>query len=665
MSNWGHFALWLAWACCVLQVVASVTALRTPLHLNKGSTQLAQRALSVHTALIILACCGLVHAFIKNDFSLLTVAHHSHVDLPLYYKVTALWAGHEGSILLWLSVASVYALFCSHSIRNHTEHTSTPFYIWVVLLFGLIQFSFLCFCLFTSNPFTPSPTQDGLPYTLFGASLNPILQDPLMAIHPPILYSGYVGCVAPCVLVLAYLMTLKTRNASHTAKPYVFTQVKRWTLIAWSFLTLGIGLGSFWAYYELGWGGFWFWDPVENASLMPWLLMVASIHALNASIKHQRFYTWSAGLAIACFCMTLIGTFTVRSGLLSSVHSFSNDPSRGVVLLSIIALFCTVSVAVFLYNLDALTPSKKTPSHPKRAHVLFFNTLIFISACFTVAVGTLTPIFYDVFLNQTVTIGAPYFNAFAPYFLLAILFGMVLSAVQRHHAKHTTPLNYVHTILLFFISLVCVCAFTKWQYDQNSLWANALTSLLLCAFIMHTLPALFVRGKASHPNLIAIFKKAPMHLAHAGFMVMCVGIIISTAYGERSHQKMTQNTPFDVSGQTFVWRDTQHLQDSAKQPRHQLQIDWVQANKPNITLTPEKRFFPTHNTVTSEVALHSQWGKDIYIVLGERIAPNTWIVNVQYKPMIRYLWVGVLMMALAGLLAVVTGRATPSTKQAK
>lgn len=669
MSDWGHFALWLALACSGIQIIASVIALYVNAPLQHSSVHLAKRALSLHTVLIIIACTGIVYAFIRNDFSLLTVANHSHVDLPLFYKVTALWAGHEGSILLWLLVSSVYAFFCAHRVKASIENTSTHFYLWVMVLFGLIHFSFLIFCLFTSNPFTPALPQGTLPYTLFGSGLNPILQDPLMAIHPPILYAGYVGTVAPCVLVLAYLISTHPKNSftqTITFKHQVFVLIKNWMLIAWSFLTLGIGLGSFWAYYELGWGGFWFWDPVENASLMPWLLMVSAIHALNASIKYNRFYRWSAGLAIACFCLTLIGTFTVRSGLLSSVHAFSNDPSRGLVLLAIIAVFCTLSVFIFLYRFEQLdkqvSNGKKTSHGFNPANVLLLNTLIFIVACFTVAVGTLTPIFYDVFFGQTITVGAPYFNAFLPYFLLACLLIMMLTAIQTTSPKGKISIHWPKTIALACLCTVLVFIFSKMQYTRISLWANGLTSVLLCAFFMHTWPHVFTRNnkpKTKHHG----YKKLAMNLAHAGFMVMCVGIILSTAYGIRTHQQITKNTPFNVAGQVLVWTDTHNLQADSQQPRYQLDIDLIQGDKPPITLRPEKRIYPERNTVTSETAIYSQWQKDIYIVLGENIDENTWIVNVQYKPMIRYLWMGVLMMALAGLIASVQIRFNPKKGQ--
>lgn len=671
MSDWGHLALWLALTCSGIQIIASVIALRANHSAQHSSVRLAKRALSVHTALIIIACIGIVRAFIKNDFSLLTVANHSHVDLPLFYKMTALWAGHEGSILLWLLVSSIYALFCTNQVQASIKKTSNTFYLWVIFLFGLIQVSFLIFCLFTSNPFAPSQPQGSLPYTLFGSSLNPILQDPLMAIHPPILYLGYVGAVAPCILILAYLITASPKK-SHTQtgafKHHVFVLIKNWMLIAWSFLTLGIGLGSFWAYYELGWGGFWFWDPVENASLMPWLLMVGAIHILNASIKYHRFYRWSAGLAIACFCSTLIGTFTVRSGLLSSVHSFSNDPSRGAVLLVIIAVFCTLSVLAFLYRFEQLDSCSKKPlSGFNQANALLLNALIFIAACFTVAVGTLTPIFYGVAFDQAITVGAPYFNTFLPYFMIAILFVMVLTSIKTTSFITNTTNDKKTTRWPAVIVLVCLCTvivflFTSAQYKSMSLWANGLTAILISAFFIHTWPNIFTRNRPNshHKNLHNIYKKLPMHAAHAGFMVMCIGIILSSAYGVQSHQQITKNKPFNVAGQTFIWKGTHNLQSDIKQPRYQLHIDLIQSDKTPVTLSPEKRIYPERNTVTSEAAIHSQWSKDVYIVLGQNINEKTWIVNVQYKPMIRYLWMGVIMMALAGLIGATKNQFKPS-----
>lgn len=649
MIDWAHFSLWLALACAVIQAGAAVMGLQRS---RTVYDSLAQRALSVHTLLMMLACAGLVNAFLKDDFSLLTVANHSHVDLPVFYKCTALWAGHEGSIVLWLLVTSLYAWLTVHSVKkniNQTKHSVRRFTRWVVLLFALLQTGFLLFCLFTSNPFTPAPMQGGLPYTLFGASLNPILQDPLMAIHPPILYAGYVGFVAPCVLIMAYLASTK-RDSNKTLQINVFLLLKRWMLIAWSFLTLGIGLGSFWAYYELGWGGFWFWDPVENASLMPWLLAVAGIHSLNASIKYGRLKKLSALLAVSAFCCTLVGTFIVRSGLLSSVHTFSNDPSRGVVLLVLVGVFCLFVFALLFYTLERLVDAPFNEKHGlKASSILLLNAVLFISACFTVMLGTLAPIVYQLFFNQIITVGAPYFNAFLPYFVVMCLVMMVVASLL---SRHTARLSKVRMVLLSACVMSLVCFATHTAFGDIHWVANSILTLIVVSLVMHVWPHVFTSESA--PCSKAPFKIS-MHLAHTGFMVMCVGVLISTSYGVSSFQKITRGVPFNVAGYEFIWHSTNDVRQHPTHPHYTLNLHLTDGHK-RIELNPQKRIYPTRETTTSETAIHSEWGKDIYAVMGDSSDGETWVVNIQYKPMIRWLWVGVLMMCCAGFIAVfITG----------
>lgn len=567
---------------------------------------------------ICIAYALLTVAFAINDFSIAYVAANSHPLLPLMYRLTALWGAHEGSILLWIFILNAWTIAFISAYQRNTKEKKL-FFLTIAIL-GLISFCFLCFLLLTSNPFL----ETSIP--LSGRDLNPLLQDPGFVIHPPMLYIGYVGFSVTFAITQAALINNQLNQTWANI-------TRRFAIIAWCFLTLGITLGSWWAYRVLGWGGFWFWDPVENASLLPWLSGTAFIHVLVLAEKRNIAKAWAVLLAIFSFALSLLGTFLVRSGVLISAHTFANDPARGIFLLLLLGVVTTAALAVYVVRIPKLVSLPSSFALISRETGLLLNSVLLFVAMLTILLGTLYPLILDSLHLGTISVGAPYFN-------------MVL-----------TPLVFI-TMAIMGLGPLC-----HWQAEKlNSLWRLALKNIIfsmLAAFVL----LYSVTGKIDKMGFLSLSLSAwiilsilgsirlhlGMSLAHAGFAILIIGIMLSSLLNEEKEVRMHPGNAVNLGPYQFFFLDTESVQGSNY--RGIRGIFEVIKNKHHVTyLFPEKRIYPVREMVMTKVDIHPGIFRDLYIALGEPLEKNDWSLRLYYKPFIRWIWVGGIIMMLGGLL---------------
>ena len=560
---------------------------------------------------LLLAYILLTIAFLNSDFSLTYVAENSHVSLPFMYRLTAVWGAHEGSILLWILLLNVWTLFFAIFQKKNPQ---LPL---VLAILGLISFSFLCFLLLTSNPFTAATE------ALSGHDLNPLLQDPGFVIHPPMLYIGYVGFSAAFAITLAALISKRLDTTWATV-------TRQFATVAWCFLTLGILLGSWWAYRVLGWGGFWFWDPVENASLLPWLAGTALIHTLALTEKRGTAKAWSALLALICFALSLLGTFLVRSGLLISAHTFANDPARGVFLLLLLAVLITAALIVYVIRIPQLV-SPRAPTVPREI-ALLINSMLLIIGMLTILLGTLYPLILDALHLGTTSVGAPYFNL--------VMAPLVL-------------------IMMAFMGFAPVCS---WQPQLlKRIWQLTWKKIVFCAMIIvialfQHLPIMAVISLSLSVWIIAsvmsTFRLAPaMAFAHAGFAIFVIGIMLSSLLSIEREVRLKPGDTANLGPYQFLFLDTQGTSGSNfRGIRAGFEVTKKQRHI--INLYPEKRIYTVRNMPMTKVDIHPSIFRDLYIALGEPLDQNAWSVRLYYKPFIRWIWAGGLLMIIGGLFSI-------------
>src|SRR6056300_949194 len=561
---------------------------------------------------------------INDNFSVLYIAQHSNTNLPVFYKISSIWSAHEGSMFLWIIFLSLWG-----AIYNFSVHNNEPLKARTVGVISITNVGFLLFLLLTSNPFEtilPLPPENG-------ADINPVLQDPLLAIHPPTLYLGYVGFVIAFGQALAFL--IEGDSSINWEK-----QVRFWSVVSWSFLTLGIALGSWWAYYELGWGGYWFWDPVENVALMPWLAATAFVHSLSASSKSSILRIWTLLLSILVFSLSLFGAFIVRSGIIDSVHSFANDPERGLYLLAFIGLLVMVSLLLFSFRFNLLLSNKKIASLSKESFIslnnIFFGTLIF-----STMLGVLYPLIYEFIYNQKISVGAPFYNAiFVPITLIACIFLYFSIDSKWQQSLNIKTLFQPLPISLTFSATIVILAF--FQFSITNLWT--LASLLIGSIIiiryMIVIYFYFVHRKFT--NIFSV-------IAHCGLGLL----IISIALNDNLSSERAINIKIN---ETEIYKDHQiTLKNLRMVPGpnfDSVKADFLIEN-PNgktFTLTPEKRKYFARGQVTTETAIHASFLKDIYLTIGDQLDDGSWIVNIQFNIFIRWIWFSAIMMVVAGLL---------------
>ena len=633
IAELGNYCLMLAFGFALVQSVMSLAGASYQfgnwIGLGKGA------ALG-HFLFVLLSFLALTFCFVENDFSVLYVASNSNTALPLGYRISAVWGAHEGSLLLWVLILATWTTLFAFLSKDLPVLFSSR----SLGVMGIISLGFLLFTLTTSNPFLRQ-----FPPPLDGADLNPLLQDPGLIIHPPVLYVGYVGfSIAFSLAVASLLGPAQNDSWARWARP--------WTLAAWSFLTLGIALGSWWAYYELGWGGWWFWDPVENASLMPWLIGTALIHSLTATDKVKSFPNWSLLLAITAFGLSLLGTFLVRSGILTSVHAFASDPSRGIFILIFIAV--VVGGALTLYAWRGRHFSDENGFEPlSRETLLLTNSVLFVVATATVLLGTLYPLIIDAMGLGKLSVGPPYFNSvvlpiMAPLLLL-IGFGQTVSWKRDRLVHLLKRLSYPLLVTLIFTAAAA-------SMLRDNVTLLAVGGLLLSFWVIVTTAYATLlryrnRNAVTDPRTIT-FPTAFLGqcLGHIGFAILVIGITMVSLYEESIHTKMAVGDKIFVSDLSFSFVSVKNT--SGPNYVGTSGSFLVEKNNHLVTeITAEKRFYKVRGMTMTEAGIAASLFRDLYISLGEQLADDTWSVRINTKPFVRFLWLGALIMAFGGIVA--------------
>ena len=630
----GHYALILA--LCVslaLTVLPLLGAQR-----NNVLLMHTGRSLSVgFFALTFVAFACLVYAFIQDDFSVAYVASNSNSLLPVYYKVSAVWGGHEGSLLLWVLMLAGWTL----AIAVFSRALPLDMQARVLSVMGFIAVGFLLFMIFTSNPFNrilPLAPQDG-------SDLNPLLQDFGLIIHPPVLYMGYVGFSVAFAFAIAALIAGRLDSAwARWSRP--------WANMAWGFLSVGIALGSWWAYYELGWGGWWFWDPVENASFLPWLVGTALIHSLAVTEKRGMFKSWTILLAIFTFSLSLLGTFLVRSGVLTSVHAFANDPERGVFILGFLLL--VVGGSLTLYALRApVVKSMPSFNWLSRETLLLSNNILLVVVMITVLLGTLYPLIADALGWGKISVGPPYFNFFFLPLMGVICLIMAigpLSNWKRTSARQLANVLWRPWVLSLVIGLV-VPYFYAEEYSKL-----AALSIFIGSWIFTALIADIWHKLRNSQSVIGGLGKLSlsyygMVFAHAGIAVTMLGVCLTSIYSEQRDLRMEINVPLQIEDYTFVLTDVRQIR-GPNYIAEEAVITVSQDGKALPDMLPQKRRYLATGSVMTEVALNVGFFRDLYVAKGEALDNNAWAMRVHFKPFVRWIWLGALMMAFGATLTV-------------
>lgn len=623
----GHFALILAACVALLQGVMPLTGTAT----NNLRWQLLARPAAITQFLLLALAYGvLTHGALSDDFSIKYIAGHSNSLLPIQYKVASVWGGHEGSLLLWVLMLSGWTV----AVALFSRSLPLAMVARVIGVLGLISAGFLAFVLLTSSPF-----ERLFPAPLDGKDLNPLLQDPGLVIHPPMLYMGYVGFSVAFAFAVAALISGRMDAAwARWSRP--------WTVVAWMFMTAGIALGSWWAYYELGWGGWWFWDPVENASLMPWLFGTALIHALMVTDKRGGFKAWAVLLAIGAFSLSLLGTFLVRSGVLTSVHAFANDPERGVFILILLALVVGISLTLFAWRAPKATLGGKI-GLVSRESMLLANSVLLVVATAAVLLGTIYPLIVDALNLGKLSVGAPYFNAVFVPLMVPVIFLMVPGGIAHWRETRWQSLSRSMRIPAVAAVLVglAVCFFTT-----RGTWLSGVGTALATWVIVGLLVQIVDRLRK--PGRIAPSFWG-MHLAHSGIAAIVLGVTLVSGYEEERDVRMGIGDSVSISNYTFELKDVV-LADGPNYKALRANVAVSKDGVPFEVLRPEKRKYFSSNMPMTEAAIDYGWFRDLYVALGEPIAgeERQWSLRVYYKPFVSWLWGGAALMVLGGLLSV-------------
>jgi len=630
----GQFALILALLLALVQATLPLIGAA------RGIPQLvsvARPAAQAQFLFVATAFCCLAYSFITNDFSVLNVATNSNSQLPLHYRLAATWGSHEGSLLLWTFMLTIWMV----AVTLFSKHLPDEIVARVLSVMAVISTGFLLFMLLTSNPFDrlfPVPPD--------GRDLNPLLQDPAMVAHPPMLYMGYVGFSVAFAFAISALIGGKLDATwARWSRP--------WTTVAWMFLTCGIALGSFWAYYELGWGGWWFWDPVENASFMPWLVGTALIHSLAVTEKRGGFKSWTVLLAITAFSLSLLGTFLVRSGVLTSVHAFATDPKRGIFILGFLTLVIGGSLTLYAWRAKQVGLGSKFDLL-SRESLLLTNNVLLIVAAGSVLLGTLYPLFVDALNLGKLSVGPPYFNTvFVPLmapaaFLIGV--GPIARWKQAKIPELAVRLRWAFA-LSFLMALLLPFVIGGWK------WRVSLGLLLVFWIAVTVAQNFWSRLRPSDGS--SFFTKLRttsrsyygMQLAHLGVAVFIAGVTVVTNYQTEKDVKMNIGDTVNVGGYDFQLRNLAQLPG----PNYQAvraDIEVTENGAPVAMMHPEKRAFTTAQSVTSETAIDRSIFRDLYLALGDQVDNRAWTVRVYHKPLVNWIWGGALLMAIGGAFAV-------------
>ena len=623
-------ALTLALAQCVLPIAGAARG-------NSAWMAVARPAAQGQFVFVAIAFGCLAWSFASNDFSVLNVATNSNSQLPLHYRLAATWGSHEGSLLLWVLVLTIWSV----AVTVFSRHLPEDVVARVLGVMGFVSVGFLTFMLFTSNPFDRL-----LPPAPDGRDLNPLLQDPGMVFHPPLLYMGYVGfSVAFSFAIAALLGGRLDATWARWSRP--------WTTIAWVFLTLGIALGSFWAYYELGWGGWWFWDPVENASFMPWLVGTALIHSLAVTEKRGGFKAWTVLLAILAFALSLLGTFLVRSGVLTSVHAFATDPQRGVFILAFLAIVVGGALALFAWRAQRVG-SGGGFELVSRESLLLTNNVLLLAAAGSVMLGTLYPLALDALGMGKLSVGPPYFETVFVPLMAPALFLMGVGPLARWKKAELPEL----VMRLRWALGVSVVAALIVPFAMGRFSALAGFGIWLAVWIIASAAATLVdrvKRASGAEGVINRLRQTPrayygMLLAHVGIAVFVIGVSLVKSYEAEKDVRMAPGDTVELGGHVF------HLErvGDAKGPNYlaaRATVTVTRDGRSVATLYPERRVYRVQESPMTEAAILYGIFRHLYVALSEPVGADAWIVRVHYKPFVSWIWGGCILMALGGLLA--------------
>ena len=601
--------------------------------IHPNQLTLSMRLFNQSCWLVFLSFGMYVYLAISDDFSIAYIASHSNSQLPIFYKVTSIWSAHEGSMFLWIVIIKDWSILFVNSLdKNH------PLKKLTMLMLSLIILGFLLFLLLTSNPF-----ERILPFgVLEGADINPVLQDPALAIHPPMLYLGYVGFVISFSFITAYLL-----NGNFELQWE--QDIKSWSFVAWIFLTIGIALGSWWAYYELGWGGYWFWDPVENVALMPWLAATAFMHSLFASSKSNVLKTWTMFLGILIFALSLFGAFIVRSGIIDSVHSFANDPERGLYLLGFSGSITLLALTIFAYRLPALNSSKLVVTGSKESF-LSMNNILMITSIFSIFLGVTYPLIIESITGEKVSIGPPYYNTiFAPLILIAAVFIMIsVDALwQRSMPLRALFVTMSAPTMLSLLSLYLIWHATN-IFSILAYIGIFSGLLILFSYLLRTIGNVFNKKFINKGSAIA-------HIG-LGLLFFAVSMNSILSYEKNLNLAPGQSISVNESVREFSFKDIQVFQAS----NHDVisaQVSLLQDGR-EIFLNPQKRKYATRGQITSESAIHASVLKDTYLTIGDQLENGSWTFSLKINYFIKWIWFSAALMVLGMLLTIFKKKAS-------
>jgi len=631
----GHFLLWLALGVALVQgVVPLVGAAR-------GRTdwmQVARPAALWLFAFVALSYLCLTAAFVGNDFSVLYVASHSNSALPLPFRIAGVWGGHEGSMLLWLLMLAAWTF----AVSRFSRRLPLPVLARILSVMAWLAVGFLLFTLVTSNPF-----ERLVPAAADGRDLNPLLQDPGMIFHPPMLYMGYVGFSVAFAFAVAALIGGNLDGAwARWTRP--------WTTAAWIFLTIGIALGSWWAYYELGWGGWWFWDPVENASFMPWLVGTALIHSLAVTEKRGAFKSWTVLLAILTFSLSLLGTFLVRSGVLSSVHAFATDPSRGLFILAFLAIVVGISLALYAWRAPTVGLGSRF-SLVSRETLLLVNNVLLVVACGAIFLGTLYPLALDALGLGKISVGPPYFDTVFVPLMAPLVVLMGIGPLARW--KQAQAPDLARRLRWAAVATIVATLATGWLAGHFS--ALASVGLVLAFWIVaSTATDLWERVRPAGGVRTSVWRRlrlipratVGMMVAHLGVAAFAFGVTMVKTYEVERDVKMAVGDTTEINGYTFTFQGVRNVAGPNYDAAQGLVVV-TRGEREIARMQPEKRVYRVQTNPMTEAAIRTGLVRDLYVSLGHPVDGDAWVVRVYYKPFVTWIWGGCLIMALGGALA--------------
>jgi cytochrome c-type biogenesis protein CcmF len=633
----GSFAIILALCFSLIQMIAPICAIHKK---NPTYIQLSKSAVYGQFAFLIFAMLCLITSFINNDMTVVYIREHSHALLPFIYRVGAAWGGHEGSLLLWCLIlsgwTSAFAILSSVMTPKGNSQQTPLLGQHIIMVLGFLSTGFILFLFTTSNPFLRDfPTS-----LINGADLTPILQDPGLIFHPPMLYLGYVGFAIGFAFAISALIEGQLDSEwAQACRP--------WIILPWGFLSCGIVLGSWWAYRELGWGGWWFWDPVENASLLPWLSATALIHSLIVSEKRQVFKGWTILLAIVTFTLSLLGTFLVRSGVLVSVHAFASDPTRGIFLLSYLALI--IGGAFVLYA-SRIKNFYQAPNFQlfSRETFLLVNSVVLLTAVATIVIGTLYPIILDALDYGKISVGEPYFNTvFLPIMLPALL---LMGAAPHIQWKHQSASIFFKKLSFAMVLSILLGCFGPYFFGFEFHLLAAIGISIALWIIIATLQYVYQLWKAQHTVAL---KHWSMIIAHIGIAVLMLGITVNKSYSEEKQVKILLGESTTLAGYQFTLKNLNKTQGSNYQGITALFE--VEKNHHRVDLlSAEQRIYTSNKETLSKPGVLFNGWRDLYLALGNSLPDGGWAIRIYYKPFVRWIWFGGLMLLVGGLLPLIS-----------